>query len=132
MPFNSIDRLQREQQSYERFIHYQFLFDRVVRAYVEISELPPITALDYDIDAPRSRTLTHDAVDFRVDVEAATETALRDLPALQSAWFELARADKVTATTARAVITRCGKLYQERGLDPNKYFYVFRRGGPKK
>jgi hypothetical protein len=38
----------------------------------------------------------------------------------------------VNAGTARAVITRCGKLYQERGLDPNKYFYAFRRGGPKK
>ena len=132
MQSNTNHRSRREQQSYERFRHYQFLFDRVVRAYVEISELPPITALDYDPDAPRSRTLTHDAVNFRVDVEHATETALRDLPALQRAWFELACANSVNPFTARAVTTRCGKLYQERGLDPNKYFYAFRRGGPKK
>lgn len=132
MPFNSFHRLQREQQSYERFIHYQFLFDRVVRAYVEISELPPVTALDYDHDAPRSRTLTHDAINFRVDVEHATETALRDLPALQRAWFALACGDNVDAETTRAVITRCGRLYQQRGLDPNKYFHSFRRGGPKR
>jgi len=116
--------------AYEQFRHFQFLFDRVVNAYTEISELPRISALDFDPDAPRSRTLTHDAINFRCDVEAATTDALRDLPRLQQAWFELAFGEKVNGGVARAVITRCGRLYEVRGLCPNKYFHAFRRGGP--
>ena len=114
----------------DRFAEQKELFDSVVRAYVEISEeLPLITAFSYDPDAPRQRTLTPDAIHFRVDVESATETALRDLPALQRAWFRLACGDKVEAALAKPTVTRCARLYQARSLDPNLYFHRFRIGG---
>jgi hypothetical protein len=83
--------------------------------------------LDYDPDAARQRTLTSDAIHFRIDVERATTTALLKLPALQRAWFKMACGEAVPE--AHSVITKVGRLYEARRLDPNLYFHRFRRGG---
>jgi hypothetical protein len=130
MSHTASDRARVRENHQEQLIHHRFLFERVTAAYIDISELPLLIALDYDPDATRSRTLTHDAINFRIDVERATEQALADFPALQRAWFHLACGDKVDVATQRAVITRCGRFYQQRGLDPNKYFLRYRQTLP--
>ncbi len=86
------------------------LFYRVIKAYVEISEeVPLITALSYDPDAPKQRTLTPDAINFRADVERATEAAL-DSPEFQRGWFRLACGDGVQQSLAHSIVTRCARL----------------------
>ena len=112
------------------FATQQFLFDRVVKAYAEIAELPLLSAVNYDPDASRRRILTHDALNYKADVESGTTAALEGFPALQFAWFQLAAGDKVPARVSQAVIKRCAPIYAKRRLDPNRYFLKFRQTLP--
>jgi hypothetical protein len=119
---------QREQKKQEQYRHFYFLVERVIAAYIRVSELPLLTAITYDPDLPQQHTLSRTSHDFLIDVERATEAALKGFPALQTAWFDLAEDGKVSAALQRSIVTKCGRVYQDRGLCPNKYLHSFKRG----
>lgn len=126
MSYRAFDRSQKQGEQYRK--HF-FLVERVLNAYVRVTELPLLAVMNYDPDAPQQHTLGRASLDFKLDVEQATEEALDGFPALQQAWISLALGEKVPAATQRAVVTKCGKAYQKSHCDPNVYFHHFRRGG---
>jgi len=104
----------------EQYRHLYFLVERVLSAYLKVAELAPIAAMQYDRDFPQQNTLSRVSLDYRIDIERATETALEGFPALQKAWFDLADNGKVSAALQRSIVTKCGRAYKH--LDPNVYF----------
>lgn len=127
----------REQKRQDTYRHFYLLTERVIAAYVRISELPLLTAITYDPDLPPQHTLSRSSFDYKLDIEVATSQALRDSPSLQEGWLELAHTwhsdsglagGKVSASILRSLVTKCGRVYEERGLCPNKYLHSFKRG----
>lgn len=118
----------REQKRQDSYRHFFFLVERVIAAYIRVSELPLLTAITYDPDLPPQHTLSKTSHDYKLDIERATVAALVGFPALQKAWFDLAENGKVSATLQRSIVTKCGRVYEERGLCPNKYLHSFKRG----
>ncbi|MGA1983208.1 MAG: hypothetical protein ABSG84_12185 [Acidobacteriaceae bacterium] len=118
----------REQKRQDTYRHFYFLTERVIAAYVRISELPLLTAITYDPDLPPQHTLSRSSFDYKLDIEIATSQALSGFPALQNAWLKLAENGKVPAALERSIVTKCGRVYEERGLCPNKYLHSFKRG----
>jgi hypothetical protein len=106
------------------FSHYKLIFDAVSKAYFTTKNSHPVVACNPDRDAPcQSRPLTFAGIDYAVDVENATATALKDQPTLQSTWFRLIAGDTtVDPALAMRTIRACGKMYELRGLDPGEYF----------
>jgi len=105
------------------------MFKSVVGGYVEAKKMPPICATNSD-DENRNRKLGPLTIHFLVDVELATEAALKDRPDLQRAWFELAQDHPVEPAVAKETIHRCGAMYTARGLMPKQYFtFIKRRKG---
>jgi hypothetical protein len=111
------------------FSFQKALFEQVAQSYVETKNLSPVTASNPDIDAPLSKKLSFIAVDFLVDVERATEQALKDFPDLQKTWFQLVNGDlNVDPKLAEITIRLTAMVYHERSLDPALYFRTLRRG----
>ena len=106
------------------FSHYKLVFDAVAKAYTIIKNSHPLIASNPDQDAPRqSRPLTFAGIEYVIDVENATATALKDQPALQAAWFRLiAGGTNVDPALAMRTIRTCAKVYEVRGLDPGEYW----------
>jgi hypothetical protein len=106
------------------------VFEAVAKAYTTIKNSHPVVASNPDTDAPsQSRPLTFAGIEYAVDVDNATETALKDQPRLQAAWFQLIAGDTtVDPTLAIRIIRACGTVYDSRGLDPGEYFRSIRRG----
>jgi hypothetical protein len=70
----------------ELFEHQHAVFFRTVEAYVEVCNLPPLAALQMDDELPLPRILTPGgiALDFKIDVEIATTSVLKDEPDMQA------------------------------------------------
>lgn len=114
----------------ERFQHYQNVFRAVTEAYERTRRLSPVAAHQTD-PTSHSKRLLPDSVNFVVDIQHATEKALESRLDLQDAWFKIVAGEPVEAKTTREVISRCGRLYSARKLQPWKYFvrdrYAHRR-----
>jgi alpha-beta hydrolase superfamily lysophospholipase len=117
----------------QRFAELTDVFRRVASTYTAIRQYPALAATDPDPDPlVRSRRWTPHFAHFCCDVEMLTEQALRDAPDLQAAWFKLAAdEDGVPPKVAREVITRCGKHYKSRKIDPRSYFSISLTGGSR-
>lgn len=111
--------------------HHRAVFNAVTKAYITVKNLHPVVASDPDIDSPKqARPLTYEKIEFAVDVENATEAAIKDQPRLQATWLQLAAGDTtVDPALAMRTIRACAKVYENRGLDPGIYFHKIRRGG---
>jgi hypothetical protein len=120
----------RRARQQEALNEQQLLFYRVVDAYAATATIPPVAAVQHDDELPRPKVLTPGcpALHFRCDTERATARVLTGEPAMQRAWFALVAGENVDPKTAREVITRCGRIYAERGLDPLVYFKAERKG----
>lgn len=124
MQESTTNRTTRFRSRAERDQCYSKVFHSVVKLYVEVVQISPVSAIQIDRDAPsRSRRLTSDDIHFRVDVERATEYALRGRLELEPVWFRLAANEVgIDQKQAAAVIHLCGRLYAARGLEPRKYY----------
>lgn len=125
MQESTTNRPKRFRSRAERDQHYSDVFRSVVQQYVEIVQLPRVSAIQIDRDAPsRSRRLTSDDIHFKIDVERATEYALGGRPELEPVWFRLAANEiGIDQQQAAAVIHLCGRLYAARRLEPSKYYH---------
>jgi hypothetical protein len=103
--------------------HYANSFTATVAEYVRIKQLSPIVASVYDPEGfGRSERLTFDLIGYICDIERATETALRDQPALQAVWFQLALNRPADPKLAHQCIQACGRVYSGRRLEPFRYY----------
>jgi hypothetical protein len=114
----------------DSFADDKHLFNLVVCSYLDCKELPIVcaAAIDADGDSRSSRKKTADTIHFTIDVEHATEAALKGDEVLETVWFALAQEKPCDANIARKVITACARLYAARGLDPRSYFRQIRQG----
>jgi hypothetical protein len=113
------------------FEEYKGIFERTVRTYAAIRCYPVISASNPDPDGSRSRPhkWRPDLAHFCIDVEIATEAALGENSLdLQAGWFSLAMGEAVPPEIERAVVSRCGKIYKRKGLDPRRYLHINPRG----
>ena len=103
--------------------HYANSFTATVAEYIRIRQLSPVVAHQIDPHpVVRSVRLSYDHIDYAVDIERATETALRDQPALQAVWFELALNRPANPKLAHQCIQACGRVYAGRRLEPFRYY----------
>ena len=93
----------------------------VIDAYQQLLDLPPLAALQFAHDELRPRLYSGAAIDYKLDIERATESALRE-PAAQAAWFALLQGQPVDPDVETRVVTKCARLYHKRGLHPRRYF----------
>lgn len=100
-------------------------FWSVIRAYVEVLEMPPLTAISYDPNYP-NRRLGPQTIEFKTDVENATKVALDNNPSLFDDWNRLIRGENVS--NANEIIVKCARLYRSRQLIPHFYFVTIKRG----
>lgn len=124
MNTESPNRQRRFSSRAERDQYYADVFRSVVQQYVEIVQLPRISAIQRDRDSPsRSRRWTPQDAHYKIDTERATEAALRNRKDLQEVWFQLATKDAtVNPMKAGEVASKCGRLYAARGLAPWSYY----------
>jgi len=103
------------------------VFQSVLQGYRAATCLPPTTAREID-PAPTSRPkwITETQIDYKIDVQKATEKAIGGDPKLEAAWFDLLDNLPVAENLAHTVITKCGRLYRSRGLSPALYFQIDR------
>ncbi len=102
--------------------YYANSFTATVEEWSRIRQLSPIVASTFDPDGlDRSKRLTYDLIDYLTDIERATETALKDEPALQTVWFQLAHGEAANPKLTTRIIERCGRIYAARRLEPWKY-----------
>lgn len=95
----------------------------VIEAYVRIRQLEPVVSSNPDPDPnTRREKLTYGLIDWIADIEMATEQALKDRIDLQSAWFSMALDESVDLRLRSEVVSRCGRVYVGRGLEPWKYW----------
>lgn len=107
----------------ELLAYFQNSFNAVVAEYVRIKQLSPVVASTFDPEGTdRSDKLTFDLVGYAVDIERATESALRDSPELQQTWFALAQGQPADPKLAHRVIEKCGRIYSARRLEPWRYW----------
>lgn len=104
----------------------------VIERYRDILNLHPLACSQFDSDAPQNRRLDFAVIDYKTDIENATAASFRGLPdedKLQTTWFQLVANDQ-TADLAliNKVIRTCGKIYQQRGLEPAQYLRRIKRG----
>lgn len=113
----------------ETYAHQRRYFESVVGCYREIRESHPIAACNYDPEAEtRNHPLCASSVEHAVDIERATEFALKDHPELESAWFQLLANDPVVnGLKAMKVVRLCSKVYKQRQLEPWSYRRRIRR-----
>jgi hypothetical protein len=104
------------------------IFYLVTQAYADIRSLSPIVAFSYD-DEKTNRKLNADSIHFIADVESATRKALNDNPALIEQWERIIQ-QKRQVPNASSIVSRCGRLYQIRKLNPRDYFITIKRGVP--
>lgn len=98
-------------------------FQIVQAAYLETRERQPFGASTaYLDDGERSTRLTIGGIEFCIDIEKATETALQNDAVLLDAWERLALEEKVDSHIANDIEQRCGRMYVQRGLLPQTYF----------
>ena len=103
--------------------HYANSFTATVGEYVRIRQLSPVVAHQIDPNpVVRSVRLSYDHLDYVVDIERATEAALREKPELQRAWFQLALGEPVDTGLAQHCIQACGRVYAGRKLEPFRYY----------
>lgn len=110
---------------YHRQRNARQYFYGVARAYIDIRNTPPLTAINYDplIKNPK---LGADLIHFIADVELATRKALGKNPELFDQWKRLVSGENVP--NAASIINRCARLYQARQLVPELYFRVIKKG----
>lgn len=113
----------------DRYTHQKRYFEAVVSCYTEIRESHPLAACNYDPEAEtRNHPLCASSVEHAVDIERATEFALKDHPELESVWFQLAANDPaVNGLSAMKVVRLCSKVYKQRQLEPWSYRRRVRR-----
>lgn len=108
------------------------IFEAVINALNEIRALPLIAAHQMDDELPRQRIYNALATTYLADLDKATRTALSRngelQPDLWNAFCALVEGERVTASLARAVTQRCGRLYRARRLSPGSYFRPKRNG----
>lgn len=104
-------------------------FFEVASLYARIKCLPPITAVNPDDEGVPNRQLNAEAIEFIVDVEAATTKALDGDPNLIKQWETLAYQEG-QCTNAAKIASRCGRIYERRKLLPNAYFRYVKRNPP--
>lgn len=104
--------------------HQRGYFEAVAKVYWRIVNSYPIVAMNPDEDAEsKSYPLSFLATDYKVDIESATEKALRGKPDLQAAWFKIVAGNRSVPTSlATQVIEACAPIYEQRGLEPWAYF----------
>ena len=102
------------------------LFRQVQHAYAQLIALPPIAAMQVDHDSPRPKILAGTAIDFKIDIEKATETACRT-PDQQRAWFDLLEGRPVEPELEARVIQASAHLYRARSLRRDRYVTTGRR-----
>jgi len=111
-----------------RYAELKEVFDSTVDAFKQLRELPTLSAFSYDDEAPRSRIITPRAIDYAVDITNAVAYALRDAPELEAGFDALIDGQTVAADIAKAIVTRCGPVFADRGLTPQKYFEPMKIG----
>ncbi|WP_047495858.1 hypothetical protein [Terriglobus sp. TAA 43] len=123
------DAAQAESEAFtkrERFAHYEDITNAVIREYVRIKSLHPVIAQSFDPNpVTASQKLTLDLIGYKIDIEKATEYALKDRLDLQVTWFSLALDKPVSPELREEVIWKCGRIYGARNLAPWRYW---RRG----
>lgn len=103
--------------------YFQDVFTATVDEYVRIRQLSPVIAHQLDPDPTvRSEKITYSLIDYAVDIEHATEAALKGRQELQCVWFDLAQKKPVDMRLAQEVGDRCGRFYAARKLEPWKYY----------
>ena len=111
-----------------RYAELKEVFDSTVDAFKQLRELPTLSAFSYDDEAPRSRIITPRAIDYAVDITNAVAYALRNAPELEAGFDALMEGHPVAADIAKAVVTRCGPVFADRDLTPEKYFAPIKIG----
>jgi hypothetical protein len=113
----------------ERFAHYADIVNAIIHEYVRIKNLSPIVAQTFDPHpVTTSQKLTLNVIGYKIDIENATEQALKDRLDLQAAWFGMALGERVPPELRQEVIWACGRLYAARFLQPWAYW---RRSGKR-
>lgn len=125
MPFSQTSNFRQD----DEFQDLQLIFNVTLDAYREVLSLPLLSARQYDDTLPRPHVLNALGIDYIADVQRGTTTALKDAPNLQAAFFSLLEGKKVSPAIAAKVITRCGRIYKQRGLSPGRYFAPRERKG---
>jgi hypothetical protein len=100
------------------------LVHRVIGAYVDCISLPSISTfvLQEDGLVKPQKTLTPGSIGshFKCDVELVTERILKDKPALQRTWWEIAEGERSKGLSEVHLVQKLQKAY--RSIDPWKYF----------
>jgi hypothetical protein len=118
--------------SYEERVRQKSTFDSVVRAYVDILGLSPLTARDYDEEV-HPRKLVPAYIDYAVDIEHATAKALKNDAALMRQWEQNVTDlynGSAAAHVSYGIIRDCGRIYRARKLHPAIYLKKIRKGRP--
>lgn len=112
----------------ERFMFYRSLVEKVSAAYFETRHKQPVTAMNWDSQAPRNQ-LTHAGIHYTIDVRNAVEYALRESPirAEQIKLF-LQMGDGLSnlGPVETDLIEKLGRVFAARKLDPRIYFVPVR------
>lgn len=115
-----------------RFARLNAIFIDVVEKYRSILALPQLVCSQFDDETSPNRKLDFNAIDYKTDIENATAASFRGLPdedKLQQTWLKLVANDQTTEPALiNKVIRTCGKIYQQRGLQPNQYLRHIKRG----
>lgn len=109
-----------EQQRAAR--HY---FERVISAYNDVRNIPPITAISLDPEFINPK-LGPDLINYLIDVEHASRKALKHNDVLFEQWKRVVNGEDVPNIASIAV--RCGRVYRARKLLPVEYFKVIKQG----
>jgi hypothetical protein len=107
------------------------LVHRVISHYVECVSLPSVSTFTTTEDgtAKSQKTLQPGSVacHYKCDVEAITERILKDKPAPQKAWWEIAAGETPKGLAEVHLVQKLQKAY--RAIDPWKYFRPSLRRG---
>lgn len=102
--------------------HYRDSFRAVIEEYVKVRQYSPVVSSTFDPDGlDHSHKLTYASIDWLIDVERATEVALKDKPDLQKTWFAIAFEQPVDKGLEIETANRCGRFYVSRKLEPWRY-----------
>lgn len=109
--------------STERYTHQKRYFYAVLECYAAIRESHPLAACNYNPDAEtQNYPLCASSVEHAVDIEKATEAALKNHLELEAVWFQLLNGDAtINGFKSMQVIKLCAPIYESRGLEPWTY-----------
>ena len=110
---------------FEEQRHEKSTFWQVIKTFIDISNRPPLAAVNCDPFAPPTK-LTFDLVDYLADVELAVRRVLS--PSLYAMWQDLIDGEEIPAATERVIVSRCSRIFEERQLLPWKYFKKIKTG----